>query len=117
MMKRELGDWDGEFDKLIGWKDELLGNPEICEELFASKHEALAAGSFIGTHETATAGAQIGHPTELAEQLPNALSFDVFSNETFDQFKARVNETLDEMSAQEYDGLRHSSIPTTGGEG
>lgn len=48
VMQSALTDWNGEFEKLLSWKDELLNNVEVVEELFASKHEALLAGFFIG---------------------------------------------------------------------
>jgi hypothetical protein len=119
-MQRTLTDWEGEFEELLSREDELLANPEVCEKLFASNHEAFAAGCFIGerskhgnasaTHATATVAGQTSHPSEPAERLPDALSFDLYSDETFEQFKARVHESLSEINEREYDDMRYASV-------
>lgn len=76
-MQRAPTDWDGEFEELLSWKDELLDNAEVCEELFASKHEALLAGFFIGERKRAnaptshapTVAVQTSHHSEPAERF------------------------------------------------
>jgi hypothetical protein len=45
---KTLDHWDGDPEELIGAEDQLLDDPDLCEELFASEHEALSVGFFLG---------------------------------------------------------------------
>jgi hypothetical protein len=129
-MEPDLTVWEGDFEELLGYEDKLLADPELCELLFASKHEALSAGFFIagratwsdnasragsdlsGARATATAAQSTRHSSESADRLPDGLIFDLYSNEPFERFKARVHKFLDNMSEREYDDFRYSSVPT-----
>ena len=43
-----LGEWDGDVQDLSGHLEELLLSQSLCEETFATKHEAFAAGVALG---------------------------------------------------------------------
>jgi hypothetical protein len=44
-MQRTLTDWEGEFEELLSWEDELLANPEVCERLSAASTKRSRPGA------------------------------------------------------------------------
>jgi hypothetical protein len=116
-MRRVMTDWSGEFGELLGWEDELLANPEVCERLFASKHEALEAGCFIGERsKRGNAHTVRASGNRSAGSQGCLVWFEYYSNETFEQFIARLHKFLDEiylheMSERENDRLRYLAVP------
>lgn len=43
-----LENWTGDVEDLDGHEDELGIDPDLCERVFASKHEAFTAGFGLG---------------------------------------------------------------------
>ncbi len=44
---RELDAWQGDFDELAGHEQRLQADKELCDRVFASKHEAYLAGRYL----------------------------------------------------------------------
>lgn len=40
--------WDGDIEELEGHEKELASSPELCDQVFASRHEAFLAGLSLG---------------------------------------------------------------------
>ena len=43
--------WEGDFDELPSLRNRLADEPDTCERVFASKHEALVAGMYIAAEQ------------------------------------------------------------------
>ena len=52
----ELTSWEGDFDELHALRDRLADEPDSCERIFASKHEALLAGMYIAAEKQRDGG-------------------------------------------------------------
>jgi hypothetical protein len=112
-MEPLLNDWEGDFEELLDYEDKPFADPELCQMLSVSQHEALIAGFFLAgratrsddasgggsdpsaVQTTATAVHRTRHSSSSADRLPDVLTFDVYSNEPFERFEGRVYESLE----------------------
>ena len=88
-MRRVMTDWSGEFGSSSAGKM-ILANPEVCERLFANKHEALEAGCFIGERSKRGNAHTVETIPGTARPALGSVWFEYYSNETFEQFIARL---------------------------
>lgn len=45
----DIGSWEGDWETLRGYEDRLCAEPDLCDRVFASKHEAFAAAYALAT--------------------------------------------------------------------
>jgi len=45
----DIESWEGDWEELHGHEDRLCAEPDLCDRVFASKHEAFAAAYALAT--------------------------------------------------------------------